>query len=144
MAAERHGRWPGTRTFVVRDSLVERAAGVALPDSAPEAPLASWCTHIGTLAGSYVGQSRPDTLPAHGVVQLSGRRWLGAAARDSSTRVWLVALVPIAEPLDSTLSPLVGGSVLMRAVVDQPPSLDSLRRGLDTLRDSLPTMTGLA
>jgi serine phosphatase RsbU (regulator of sigma subunit) len=136
VAAERRARWPGVRTFVVRDSLVERAAGEPLPDGVAEAPLAAWCSHIGAPAGSHLGGSGPDTLPAHGVVQLRGRRWLGAAARDSSARVWLAALVPIAEPLDSTLSPFVGGRVQMRSVADEPPALDSLALGLDSLRTS--------
>jgi serine phosphatase RsbU (regulator of sigma subunit) len=137
VAGERRTRWPGVRTFVVRDSLVERAAGEPLPDGVEEAPLADWCRHIGERAGSHVGGSGPDTLPAHGVVELQQRRWLGAAARDSGARVWLAALVPIAEPLDSTLSPLFGGRVQMREVADRRPELDSLRRGFDSLRDSL-------
>src|SRR4029077_8938469 len=59
VAAERRARWPGTRTFVVQDSRVERAAGAPLPDPAAEAPLATWCSHVGLRAGSHVGGSGP-------------------------------------------------------------------------------------
>lgn len=107
--ASANPRWPGTRVFVLRDSLVERVAGAPLPEGDDEA-LAAWAAGL-------------DTLPSHGVVQLHRRRWLGAAARDSAARLALVALAPIAEPLDSTLSPMLGGSVRIAPMASASESL---------------------
>ena len=82
VAAERHGSgrararsWCATRWSSARRARCCRTARRKRRSPAGARTSARW-------RARYVGQSRPDTLPAHGVVQLSGRRWLGAAARD--------------------------------------------------------------
>jgi len=127
VAAARQSRWPHLRLFAVRDSAVLLAAGAPLPDGATGSPLAGWCDSL------RLAPRGPRPIPDHGIVQLRARRWLGAAAADSGRDRWLVALEPVSEALDSTISPLVGGTVSMRDLASRRFDVDSLR----TLRDSL-------
>ena len=119
VATERRPKWPASRVFVFRDTIMSRVAGEAVPG---ELALGAWVARI-------------DSLPDHGVVQLAGRRWLGAAAhRDGSA---LVLLVPVAQALDSTLSPLIGARVEMVRSDTDETGADSLRNELRAFRDSL-------
>ena len=119
VADSRRAKWPGTRVFVLDDTLVRRMGGDAVEG---ESLLPGWVALL-------------DSLPDRGVVQLANRRWLGAAVRHSGRA--LVLLTPVGEVLDSTLSPLVGASVSMPALGHDTPELDSLTTRLDALRDSL-------
>src|SRR5580765_1564506 len=90
LASSRHGHWPGLRVYSsVREHDVTCEAGARLPQ---DSLLAGWVAAL-------------DSLPRHGVVELGRLRYLGAAAVRGDTA--LVALEPIGEALDSTLSPLV-------------------------------------
>src|SRR5262249_39991501 len=99
-----------------------RGAGARRPEGGAEPGLGAWCARL-------------DSLRAHGVVQLGRRRWLGAAARDSSARVAMVVLAPIREPLDSTLAPMLGGEVRIAPLADERVLADSLERDLGRLAD---------
>jgi len=109
LAEGRRAHWPNLRTYAVTDSTVERVAGEPLPQ---EAKLPGWVARL-------------DSLPDHGVVDLGGVRFLGAAARRD--RVALVALEPIVEAFDSTLSPLMGAEVRMISGSERSNIPDSLR-----------------
>jgi serine phosphatase RsbU (regulator of sigma subunit) len=119
LGASRQGRWPGFRVYAISGAVVRREAGARLP-------------HDSLLAGWVAGL---DSLPRHGVVEFGRQRYLGAAAvlGDSA----LVALEPIREALDSTLSPLVGARLSMPGSARGPGSTDSLRASLESLADSL-------
>jgi hypothetical protein len=119
VADSRHAKWPGTRVFVIQDSLVRRVSGEVVEG---ERLLPGWVAGL-------------DSLPDRGVVQLANRRWLGAAARRSGRA--LVLLTPVRELMDSTLSPLVGVTVSMPVVGHDTPELDSLATGLEAMRDTL-------
>ena len=95
VAEGRTGHWPSLRTFLVTDTIVTRITGDTLPQ---ESKLAGWVAKL-------------DKLPRHGVVDLARVRYLGAAAR--LDRTGLVALEPVGEAFDSTLSPLMGAEVRM-------------------------------
>jgi serine phosphatase RsbU (regulator of sigma subunit) len=109
LAEGRLARWPSVRTYAVTDTVVERVAGRPLPQ---ETKLGGWVAGL-------------DSLPDHGVVELGGVRYLGAAARGA--RVSLVALEPITEAFDSTLSPLMGAEVRMIAGSQRSSVPESLR-----------------
>jgi serine phosphatase RsbU (regulator of sigma subunit) len=79
--------------YAVRDTLVTCEAGARVPQ---DSLLAGWVSGL-------------DSLPHRGIVQFGRQRYLGAAAARGDTA--LVALEPIREALDSTLSPLVGAEV---------------------------------
>jgi len=119
VATARQAKWPGTRMFVLRDSLVRRVSGDTLEG---ERLLPGWVAGL-------------DSLPDRGVVQLENRRWLGAAVRQAGRA--LVLLAPVHEVLDSTLSPLVGVTVTMPALGHDTPEVDSLAAWADAMRDSL-------
>jgi serine phosphatase RsbU (regulator of sigma subunit) len=118
LAAIRHAHWPGLRVYSLRGRAITCEAGERLPQ---DSLLAGWVASL-------------DRLPRHGVVQLDRLRYLGAAAARGDTA--LVALEPIAEALDSTLSPLVGADVRMSSV-GPAPSVDSLETRFESLGDSL-------
>jgi serine phosphatase RsbU (regulator of sigma subunit) len=111
VADSRHSKWPGTRVFVIQDSLVRRVSGDVVES---ERLLPGWVAGL-------------DSLPDRGIVQLANRRWLGAAARQSGRA--LVLLAPVGELMDSTLSPLVGVTVSMPVMGHDTPEMDSLARG---------------
>src|SRR5258706_2259347 len=119
VADSRHAKWPGTRVFVIQDSLVRRVSGDVVDG---ERLLPGWVVGL-------------DSLPDRGVVQLANRRWLGAAARQSGRA--LVLLAPIRELMDSTLSPLVGVTVSMPVVGHDTPEMDSLATRFQATRDTL-------
>jgi len=120
LASSRHGHWPGLRVYSsVREHDVTCEAGARLPQ---DSLLAGWVAAL-------------DSLPRHGVVELGRLRYLGAAAVRGDTA--LVALEPIGEALDSTLSPLVGAEVRMAKTSRGPNAIDSLGTSLETLGDSL-------
>ncbi len=119
LAADRRSAWPGTRLFSLRDTVLTRIAGEPIPG---EARLPGWVAHL-------------DSLPAQGIVRLSGLRWLGAAV--TRGRDGLVILVPATEVLDSTLSPLMGASVKWSREDRAETSLDSLRHEVRAFRDSV-------
>ncbi|HXJ70405.1 MAG TPA: hypothetical protein VNM39_15990, partial [Verrucomicrobiae bacterium] len=128
LASSRHGHWPGLRVYSVREHLVTCEAGGRLPQ---DSLLAGWVAAL-------------DSLPRHGVVELGRLRYLGAAAVLGDTAV--VALEPIGEALDSTLSPLVGAEVRMAKAGRGANAIDSGTRFEalgDSLRNtSLPERTG--
>jgi serine phosphatase RsbU (regulator of sigma subunit) len=119
VADSRRAKWPGTRVFVIQDSLVRRVSGDVVES---EQLLPGWVAGL-------------DSLPDRGVVQLANRRWLGAAARQSGRA--LVLLAPVRELMDSTLSPLVGVTVSMAIVGHDTPEMDSLATWFQTMRDTL-------
>jgi serine phosphatase RsbU (regulator of sigma subunit) len=119
VAGSRHAKWPGTRVFVIQDSLVRRVSGDAVEG---ERLLPGWIAGL-------------DSLPDRGVVQLANQRWLGAAARQSGRA--LVLLAPVRELMDSTLSPLVGVNVSMPVVGHDTPEMDSLATRFQAIRDTL-------
>ena len=119
LASSRHGHWPGLRVYSVREHLVTCEAGGRLPQ---DSLLAGWVAAL-------------DSLPRHGVVELGRLRYLGAAAVLGDTAV--VALEPIGEALDSTLSPLVGAEVRMAKAGRGPNAIDSLGTRFEVLGDSL-------
>ena len=128
LASSRHGHWPGLRVYSVREHAVTCEAGARLPQ---DSLLAGWVAAL-------------DSLPRHGVVELGRLRYLGAAAVRGDTA--LVALEPIGEALDSTLSPLVGAEVRMAKAGRGPNAVDSLGTSLQGLGDSLrsPSLPGRA
>ena len=118
LAAIRQAHWPGLRVYSLRARAITCEAGERLPQ---DSLLAGWVADL-------------DRLPRHGVVQLGQHRYLGAAAARGDTA--LVALEPIAEALDSTLSPLVGADVRMSAAGPPPSAADSLESQPGSLEDT--------
>ncbi len=119
LARERARRWPGTRLWVARDGVLERVFGDSIPG---ERELGAWAAGL-------------DTLPDHGVVGLRGRRWLGAAVRDTVDPPGAVLLAPIRDALDSTLAPIMRATFLVREgeTVDSAFEDDSLGSIVDSL-----------
>lgn len=114
LAVARSGGWPGLRVWSLEGGRLARVAG----DSAwSEAALPRWCAHL-------------DSLNDEGVVQLSGRRWLGAAVRDSASGRAAVALVPIAEALAGSPSRIVGAKLWIRDVAIEVFDSTGTYRGL--------------
>jgi serine phosphatase RsbU (regulator of sigma subunit) len=119
VADARHAKWPGTRVFVIQDSLVRRVSGDVVEG---ERLLPGWVAGLAS-------------LPDRGVVQLANQRWLGAAVRQSGRA--LVLLAPVRELMDSTLSPLVGVTVSMPIVGHDTPEVDSLATLFQAMRDTM-------
>ncbi|HXS83366.1 MAG TPA: SpoIIE family protein phosphatase [Methylomirabilota bacterium] len=109
LAEGRSAHWPSLRTYAVTDTVVERVQGGSLPQ---EAKVAGWVAGL-------------DSLPDHGVVELGGVRYLGAAVKREA--IALVALEPVAEAFDSTLSPLMGAEVRLISGSQRPSIPDSMR-----------------
>src|SRR5262249_51247335 len=76
-AGARLTHWPAIRAYAVTDSVVSRVAGAPLPQ---EAKLTGWLDRL-------------DQLRSHGIVELGGGRYLGAAVQ--LDRRGLVALEPV-------------------------------------------------
>jgi serine phosphatase RsbU (regulator of sigma subunit) len=119
VAERRLAQWPALRVYAVGESTVTALAGGPLPG---DSLLTGWVARL-------------DSLPNHGVVEFARQRYLGAAARRGSEG--LVALVPIRQAFDSTLSPMMGADVSMPSMGRAPNPLDSLATGFETLGDSL-------
>lgn len=119
MAAVRSARWPGTRVYLGREGAFTRTHGGAIDG---ERALAWWVSGL-------------DSLRDHGVVDFGGERWLGAAVRDSGRS--LVVLAPIADVLDSTLTPIMGADLVMVRPRPIEANLDSLEEFSSALRDSI-------
>jgi len=96
LARSRRGKWPGLRVWSVSSGTARRVSGRSVEG---EASLAAWCAGL-------------DSLPASGVVELEGRRWLGAAARAGGTGA--VALLPLGEAIAGAPSRITGVPVTMR------------------------------
>jgi len=122
-------RWPGARAFTVRGDQVRRVHGEAVSD---QVLLAGWVAAL-------------DSLPAHGVVQWSSQRWIGAAAREGraashdfshdSSHAAAVVLFPVLTVLDSTVAPLTGSRVRMPALERPEVDVDSTLEALAELPD---------
>ncbi len=97
-AASRHAEWPHMGVWLARDGAVQRVAGDSVRS---ESTLAAWCASL-------------DTLPASGIVDLQGIRFLGAAARDTVSGAAAVALVPVLEALGGMPSRVLGARLWMR------------------------------
>ncbi|MCE9628021.1 MAG: SpoIIE family protein phosphatase [Candidatus Eisenbacteria bacterium] len=117
---ERSAHWPGTRAFAIRSGQVQRVVGAPIEH---EERLAAWIARL-------------DSLPHHGVVELSNERWFGAAARRGSDAI--VVLAPYQTVLDSTLSPVMDTKLIMPPARQSDETLDSLREQVKGIRDSLP------
>jgi len=109
LAERRFARWPGFRVYAVGESTVSQLAGGPLPN---DSLLTGWIAAL-------------DRLPRHGVVELGRRRYLGAAA--ARYGAGLVALEPVEEAFDSTLSPLTGADVRMTNLGNRGDEGDSMR-----------------
>lgn len=118
VAAMHRARWPGGRAYSVRAGSMRRVLGEPVD---AEHELLSWVSGL-------------DTLPMHGVVQLSRQRWIGAAARSGADGA--VVLFPVATVLDSTLAPLMGARVTMPALDREREAASILGSIADTLEDS--------
>lgn len=108
MSIVRGVRWPGTRAYVVRNGVVQRAFGEPIPG---DPALATWVAGL-------------DTLRGRGVVDLGGTRWLGCAVRLEGTG--LVVLSPMQSVLDSTIAPIMGSELVMLRARPLEADLDSL------------------
>ena len=126
LAVERGRRWPGVRLWLDRGRGLERALGDSIEG---EARLAAWVAGL-------------DSVPAHGVVGLRGRRWLGAAARGRGDPAAAVMLFPVRGVLDSTLAPVLQARYTMRegsitrsggAAISED-TLSALMRDIDDIR----------
>jgi serine phosphatase RsbU (regulator of sigma subunit) len=108
LLASRRADWPAARAWLVRGGGAERVAGDSV---AGESNLAEWCTGL-------------DSLPPSGVVDLSGVRWFGAAARDSAAGTSGVVLVPVLEALAASPARAVGARLWIKPQVSlEPPRL---------------------
>ncbi len=111
MASAHRAQWPGARAWSVRAGRAERVVG----DSVElERALPVWAANL-------------DSLPAAGVVELAGRRWLGAVARDSAGGRAAIALVPIEQALRSGATRAVEAQLVMRARAAVPDSGDAVQ-----------------
>ena len=114
---ERQRRWPGTRLWFDRGAGLERLRGDSIPG---EHMLDRWVTGL-------------DSLPGQGVVGLAGKRWMGAAARDTGDHRAAILLSPVQGALDSTIAPILQAKFWMREGGSGEVGGDTSEVALDTL-----------
>jgi serine phosphatase RsbU (regulator of sigma subunit) len=106
-AQSRRAERPHLRVWLVREGALTRVAG---DSTRSERALAAWCESLGP-------------LPAAGVVELEGFRFLGATVRDSVRGIGAVAMVPILEVLEGEPSRVVDARLWMKPEVARVPMI---------------------